>query len=155
MGFQFKKELAELVMAGTKTQTRRPVKEGDSFHKGPDIWSNQEVHRNRLLWHKGGIYAVQPGRGKPGIGHIQITNIKIEDVRNISHEDVLAEGFESRSEFLHVWCTFYDFKARGDQTDYLIWERSQSLYSVHDWLKTRPDELYQAYAISFKLWTSL
>lgn len=169
MGFQFKKELADRILAGKKTQTRRPVKESDSFRF--DGGAYPEVHRNgRLLWYKPGIYAIQPGRGKPRVGHLQIKDIKIEDVRNISLEDAIAEGFESQLGFLATWIAFYDkgiwldridIPVRnmrvGDwymhctQRDHKWFQDSASEDFIWDVIKGRSAQLYQAYAITFVL----
>lgn len=43
-------------------------------------------------WIIGRTYAVQPGRGKNGIGYIRITDIGEERLRDISSRDCLAEG---------------------------------------------------------------
>lgn len=73
---------------------------------------------------------------------ILITDIRREDVRDISLEDAEAEGFVARSSFWKVWCEFYDKSALPlfDSEFYLM-----------DALKKRPDELYQAWAYTFEV----
>jgi len=69
----------EQVLDGTKTQTRRLVKEGEFIQSGPDdkltvyidggfAFAGKYPYLNsREKWAVGHTYAVQPGRGKPAI----------------------------------------------------------------------------------------
>lgn len=91
------------VLDGTKTQTRRLMKEGDwPLHQAPGyaelpieaVYDN----RRRLRWKVGQTYAVQPGRGKKAIGRIRLTRIRRQRVQDISEEDAKAEGCPSRLE---------------------------------------------------------
>lgn len=160
MGFQFKKELAEKILKGLKTQTRRPDKHDD--YGDANVTT---IYRNgRKLWKIGQTYAIQPGRGKKGIGFLKIKNIRNEDVRFISQTDAVAEGFEDRIGFLKVWCGFYDpavtiedFGKRG--FDVAI---DTGGGVVHRWyhldedgvikaLLLRPNDLYRAHIIDFEL----
>jgi hypothetical protein len=45
-----------------------------------------------MKWRVGQTYAVQPGRTKPGIARIRITDIRQERLQEISEEDARAEG---------------------------------------------------------------
>jgi len=160
MGFQFKPELSDKIMKGLKTQTRRPDKEGDYG----DAWVTTIYRNGRKLWKIGQVYAIQPGRGKKGVGFLRITNIRNEDVRYISHTDAVAEGFNNRIEFLRVWCSFYDpqvsiidsipgrwtveYKVSGVLTYRWAIVDEQA---VIDGLLTRPNDLYRAHVIDFKL----
>lgn len=150
MGLTFKPELAALVMAGQKTQTRRLVKPNESLGAA---WTDSDVRENGITrrlavvkykiipgrteipsrtcikWQVGRTYAVQPGRGKKGIGFIRITDIRREDVRQISHEDALAEGFESRPHFLQTWCELNGGKL-------FLWQHEDGYWVLHD--HTRP-----------------
>lgn len=176
----FKPELIEKIVAGEKTQTRRPVKAGESLcevesphggYKPPGMFQN-----NRAKVMVGQDYAVQPGRGKPGVlwhpntkviitsdAHqlvvaqtgtsltegfiplrIRVLNIRREDVRNISPDDAMAEGFETRTDFWNVWCGFYDPGALPDLNHHIFaMERA--------FLNKRPDALYQAWAYTFEV----
>lgn len=94
----FKPELCEAILKGQKTQTRRIVKPGETC--GPRLIGLPETPQNRLVraangrlkWYTGGTYAVQPGRGKPGIGRIRITRIRQELLHDVTDEDAVAEG---------------------------------------------------------------
>lgn len=160
MGFQFKQDLTDKILKGLKTQTRRPDKEGDYGNADVTV-----IYRNgRKLWAIGQVYAIQPGRGKKGVGFLRIKNIRNEDVRYISREDAIAEGFKNRIEFLQVWISFYDphvaiIKVRDGGWD-VQWRDSAVL--THEWhdrseedvingLLTRPNNLYRAHIIDFEL----
>ena len=84
------------VLDGTKTQTRRLVKEGDlglclTVYRPDEItWVGYSNHRTR--WTVLGDYAVQPGRGKKSIGRIRITKIRRERLQEIIADDCRAEG---------------------------------------------------------------
>jgi hypothetical protein len=77
----FSQPMIDRILAGEKTQTRR--------HSG--------------RYKVGKTYAVQPGRGKPAVAHIQILEKGRELVGMISTADAIAEGFDSRQRFLEAW----------------------------------------------------
>lgn len=86
----------------------------------------------------------------------EITDIREEDVRNISHADALAEGFghgyetAAKYEFLRTWMMFYD-----DTFAYKMLETEYDSYLPNHcplWLWNRPDEKYQALAYTFKIY---
>lgn len=79
----------EMVLGGKKTQTRRIRKYMESKYK------------------VGKTYSVQPGRGQRSIARILITKVRIEDVREISDDDIRAEGFESFADFMDVWLNMH------------------------------------------------
>lgn len=100
----------------------------EEYIEGTPIYNQPYI--DRVKWAVGNDYAVCPGHGKAGIWYaceplmmwvgkpdhypdakplrIRITRIRSEDVRNISAEDAVAEGFESTTEFLVTWMNFYD-----------------------------------------------
>jgi hypothetical protein len=95
--------------------------------------------------------------GKIGVGRylqnrgykplrILITDIRREDVRRISLEDVEAEGFYTRDEFWNVWCSFYDVPGLA-----IIAAHKPHNVIVRTGLLERPDELYQAWAYTFEV----
>lgn len=96
---QFTKENAAKVMAGTKTQTRRIVKEGEYFFTfgnvktvmQPRLFWNSQYATGVVKWEEGRTYAVCPGRGKPAIGRIRLLSIRKEKLQDISEADALAE----------------------------------------------------------------
>lgn len=175
MGLQFKPELAEKIMAGKKTQTRRPFKQGDSLVNGR-LMRLTKSGKTRTQWQEGHVYAVQPGRSKKGIGLIKLTAMEFIDARHISHEDALAEGFTSRLEFLKVWAGFYDkavtlekladgrwsliINQRDTTLKQKLWgmkvkvagvcvEVTASETVILGQLKLRPNDLYQGWALTF------
>lgn len=90
---QFTRENAEKVMAGTKTQTRRPVKNGEKFYSSFLGLPAKVIDANgRIKWQEGRTYSVQPGRGKSGIGKIRLIHIERERLQDITGGDCIAEG---------------------------------------------------------------
>ena len=66
----FKKELAEKIMTGEKTQTRRPIKDGEKLRVKESPFGGVDPvavmqGNGRTKMRVGGDYAVQYGRGKP------------------------------------------------------------------------------------------
>lgn len=89
----------EAVLNGTKTQTRRVVKENQ------DLWfdeGNYVVYENgRAKYRVGNTYAVQPGRCKKAVARIRITDIRQEHLQDITEEDAMAEGCKPRKEWIN------------------------------------------------------
>ena len=147
------------VLSGEKTQTRRIVvqptieyqRDGDwlfdNYGMGPiSVNSAKPCPMGKGLmglnykpafvkWQVGKTYAAQPGRGQKAVGRIEIVSIRREDVRKISDADVIAEGFEWRSEFLKTWAAMHD----------------KSFYDMVHRYEDRPVERYQAWVLEFRL----
>lgn len=87
---------------GTKTQTRRPEKRGDIGVQSLDGTFVVVYRGNRKLWEIGHRYAVQPKRGAHSGGTFELVRIRREHAEMISDEDVVAEGFATKEEFLAV-----------------------------------------------------
>ena len=81
--------LADKVMSGEKTVTRRPVK-GEAACR----------------YQVGRTYAVQPGRGKKSIGRIAISSVHKEPLGNATRE-ARAEGFHDFDAFRNYWAGLY------------------------------------------------
>lgn len=81
----FKPELAQSVMGGRKTQTRRLNDKG---------------------LYVGKIVAVCPGRGKTHICKIRITGVRTELLRDISPDDCWAEGVDPYTAPEMCWMKF-------------------------------------------------
>lgn len=159
------------VLSGAKSQTRRIVKQGDldlikpvegyPFKYLDDNTTIQQlpvdvanaatitaVNRNeRRLWYVGQSIAVQPGRGQKSVGRIEITAIRREDVRQISHEDAVAEGFKDTTEFWYTWIGMHD-KPWLETFEYA--NDKGCLYEYGFWHK-RPEHRYQAWVLEFRL----
>jgi hypothetical protein len=91
----FKPDLAQKVLAGEKTVTRRIC----SQNPRSPWW------RERCALEPGHDYAVQPGRGQAAIGRVRVLAVQREllSMRSLSLHDALAEGFESVSRFRAAW----------------------------------------------------
>ena len=48
-------------------------------------------------------YAVQPGRGRPHVGHIRVTSVSVEPLSVVGDGDFRAEGFERVADFADYW----------------------------------------------------
>lgn len=164
---QFKPELIDLIRQCAKTQTRRVVKPNER-HIGfmPGTRFSQCVAQlkddkpARIKWQVGRVYAICPGRGKKGVGHICVNRIRCEeDVRNISVGDSWAEGFSCPEMFLATWIHLNDHSAsawyseeerrwhwyhRGWHTD------GENGASFADYMAARPPERYRAWALDFE-----
>lgn len=118
----FKPELLEKVLAGAKTQTRRPAHYGEVAINpfGTPLMLIDEIDISKYFvietvlnpngnrrFKVNQSYAAQPGRGKPAQARIIVQKVRFEDVRNISQADAVAEGFRDRLEFWQTWCAFY------------------------------------------------
>lgn len=89
----FRPELAEKVMAGEKTVTRRLVSDNP---RSP--WSAKGCR-----FSVGQSVAVCPGRGKHAIGRVVVTAVHIEKIGNITEDEARREGFASIAEFMDAW----------------------------------------------------
>jgi hypothetical protein len=96
-----------------KTQTRRPAKRDDIIITtlgDPHDRTIVAVERNgRLLYEVGRTYAIQPGRGKHGLGRFRLLAIKREQAKDISEADAHAEGFASPAAFQEIWLKLYGY----------------------------------------------
>jgi len=130
------------VLDGTKTQTRRIIKPGQSMDSFGCIWRWKDPETQNAVisvYTLNKNYAVQPEHGKPTIARIRITNIRRQDVREIDAYDARAEGFATWMSFLDTWLLMHDKPMLSK------WEH---------WIKRledRPAERYQAWALTFEL----
>lgn len=78
---------------------------------------------------------------------LRVLGIHCEDVRNISLEDTMAEGFDTRNEFWEVWCSFYDVPG----LKIIAAHKPHNVIVQAGLLQERPDEKYQAWAYTFEV----
>ena len=81
----FGQEMIEKIVNGEKKVTRRVT-----------------IGRYRV----GGVYSVQPGRGKKGVAKIRITDIRLETVGDINRREAILEGFNTDNpvrDFFSYW----------------------------------------------------
>lgn len=181
----FKPELAQAIISGKKTQTRRPLKKDSygysknhnpvfSYYENLQFITDYNIHTikqsGRVKYQVERDYSVQYGYGKPtrlwhpekkyllsyddflasGVNRgyigfeplrIKITRLRVENVRNITHADAIAEGFTSVDGFLMTWVSFYDKS--------LI--KNGELAISRNELWQRPVSRYQCVAIDFEV----
>jgi len=89
----FHKDLAEKVLRGEKTVTRRRV----SYNP------NSPWFRGGCRYKVGQVFAVQPGRGKCGIGKARVTAVFVERLGRVNSGDAREEGFDSLLAFREAW----------------------------------------------------
>ena len=134
----FTPENAALVMNGRKTQIRMPLQGEDwwwLFDYTEDGVPKSDIRavfrcsgrgsRYRPLYEVGKTYAVQPGRGKPAIGRIRITQIRRERLADINLNDVPAEGCGSLGAYANLWDSIYYGKRTG-----LRWEANPEVWAL-------------------------
>jgi len=87
----FSPELTFKVLSGSKVVTRRRVSHRDSDGK-------------LMPYYKcGGTYAIQPGRGKPHIGHILVERVDLAPLGWMNVVQAENEGFSEPAEFVTYW----------------------------------------------------
>lgn len=171
------------VLSGQKTQTRRIVKSGDaelvkpirtdrvSFQRNlmyvaypaDDVREITGVERNgRRFWNVGCDYAAQPARGKAAVARIRITAIeRNKNVRMLTSQEAMYEGFDSSAEFWAVWCQMHDKEAYKYICNMVSWQLSHAHFiqgmmdspKVFEWLDARPRHRYDAWVLTFELVT--
>lgn len=87
----FSPDLAEKILNGEKTQTRRPSKDGICDCR----------------YTAGRTYAIQPGRGRKAVGRIRILETSLVPLGSITTADAHAEGFRSTTAFAQRWADLY------------------------------------------------
>jgi hypothetical protein len=85
----FKRDLAEQVVAGTKTVTRRLVNDNP---RSP--WYEGKCGKN-----VGQDYAVCPGRGETQIGRVVIVSTRRERLGELDDDEARREGFPDAAAF--------------------------------------------------------
>lgn len=79
----FKPELAEKIMRGEKTATRRRMK----FN------SRSPWYYERCAYKIDQVFAIQPGRGIERIGDARVTAVYTQPLGHMTEEDARKEGF--------------------------------------------------------------
>lgn len=109
----FQHTLAQ-VLDGSKTHTSRLALPGDELKRVPvGEWGIKHlavVRNGRVVYYVTQTLAVQPGRGSFSIARIRVTDLARYDARNITGDQLRAEGFERPSDFLFLWCRMHDWK---------------------------------------------
>jgi hypothetical protein len=89
----FRKELAEKVMRGEKTVTRRRM----SDNPRSPWW------KERCGYEEGQVVAVNPGRGVVNIGRVRLLGVTDVRLGDIAVVDVTREGFSGLDSFMDAW----------------------------------------------------
>ena len=89
----FHKDLAEKVLRGEKTATRRRMSDNP----------NSPWYRGGCRYKVGQVFAVQPGRGKTRIGEARVTAVFAGRLGGVNSGDAREEGFDSLLAFREAW----------------------------------------------------
>lgn len=89
----FKPELAEKVMAGEKTVTRRLANDNP---RSPWYINSSSLRVGR-------DYAVCPGRGKDQIGRVRIVDLELMRLGRLDYAEARREGFRDCNHFEGIW----------------------------------------------------
>lgn len=140
-----------------KTLTSRLVKPGDGYHEWyntiDECWEAYIENNNRIKWHTGGNYAIQPGRGMKATGRYEVLALRQYDTRDITNDEARREGFENEIEFWKVWCGMYYKSA----FNYVAIPIRHEVGRAREYLKqhldhgSAIDDKFQAWQISFKV----
>ena len=90
----FQEELAQKIMAGKKTATRRRMVAG----KPRSPW-----YRHRCAYKPGQVFTVNPGRGKTNIGKARVISVYPQALGAMTEQDARREGCKSLKHFREVW----------------------------------------------------
>jgi hypothetical protein len=85
----FRPELADKILAGEKTVTRRLVRDNPA-----SPWS-----RAGCSLQLGRDYAICPGRGKPQIGRVRVLDVRQEPLGWLDDAEARREGFADAATF--------------------------------------------------------
>jgi hypothetical protein len=100
----FAADLADKILAGKKTVTRRPRKVDPwTAGTGPGGGGRAEPCRYQV----GRTYSIQPGRGKKGVGRIRILSVRMENLCDMDNHEARLEGFGTLRDFENRWLTLY------------------------------------------------
>lgn len=170
---QYTLDRAIQIIRGEKTETRRPVHEGETLVNRyvAEAWRQAVVRADgSIRYWVGQTHAVQPGRGKLALlyhpttleilensdpieyrhnGFVQarhrILDIWQEDVLNISEQDAIAEGFKDRAGFWQAWIMMYDRVGRR------LIVRDRPRPTIERMITQVPVTLRMAWALRFEL----
>lgn len=99
----FTPEHCRMILDRVKTQTRRLDRVYIAGLQRP------------LLYQVGRIYAVQPGRGKPAVGHIRILSLDRQMVREVTNLQARAEGYDTVFHFWQALDTVNNRAVKGNE----------------------------------------
>lgn len=137
-----------------KTQTRWLIKAGEwqPRWKVGKTYSVQRKQGEAALWtnHKGDCVTPRYADRIYYYSHkyrpirIRIIDIRREDVREISNEDIRAEGFADYKGFMLTWISIHDKPAYRELTVTEVWYGGQ-------YFDQRPASRYQAWVLAFEV----
>ncbi len=97
----FRPELAQAVLDGRKTVTRRRMSSNPRSPWWRGGCSLRVTHSPTGAFFP--TYAVTPGRGKPAIGRVEVLSIGAVRLGDIDDAEAAREGFAHRGKFIEAW----------------------------------------------------
>ena len=91
------------IETGQKNQARRICKPHEDFLEGFAMPGKYVKHNGRLKWAVGRIYSIVPKRGLRGVGRIRLTDIRLENLQQITEDDARAEGVADVAAYRVLW----------------------------------------------------
>lgn len=114
----FRPELAEKVMAGEKTITRRLVSDNPRSPWWREACSLKVDH----------TYAVCPGRGKHAIGRVRVVRVDRRRLGFLGLDEAVGEGFGTMQGFRQAWTAING----GYDPDVLVWRVEFAVVPAED-----------------------
>jgi len=134
----FKPELAEAILDGRKWKTRRIVRPDERLCRYDDdtLYTPSDSHflgfgiigdvkKRRVKWGVGKTYAICPGRTKPAIGRLQITQIGWGRLGELDWFELAAEGIppgeNQMGQFIALWNNINRKSGTRYEDNPLVW----------------------------------
>ncbi|HLC05569.1 MAG TPA: hypothetical protein VJK02_21225 [Anaerolineales bacterium] len=144
----FRNALAQAILAGRKSQTRRIARKGELLSRnghGHPAVVVPGPNGSRIRYQVGNVYAVQNGRGLKAIGRIRLMSISSEHLQEISPIEAAMEGVEPDympspwglqpaylPPFRRLWDRIHPKRPERWEDDPLVWALTFKLEGEND-----------------------
>jgi len=128
--------MVRAILEGRKTQTRRilkfkELKHYNKYHRCDTLWVRETFGKYSGRWVYRAIDNVYDIKWKPSIFmpraasriSLKITDVKTEQLQEITEADARAEGFKSIADFKNLWDKLNEKRGYG-------WEKNPFVYAI-------------------------